>query len=146
LHLKILLNIFKPLSLIRLSGLKIFNKIFKCNEYGLVASIDYVIDNKGQVIPIELKVYEIEKPYTSHEYQVIFQALVISFLTGKALTKAYIYYVESNKLIEVKITDDKKIHVLNLVLKIRKLIQEYQIPEVRKSSKCKYCQFRNICP
>ncbi len=130
---------------VKMRGLKIFNKTFKSTEYGLVAAVDYFINNRGAIVPIELKVYDTDKLYRSHEYQVLFQALTIELSTGNIVRECYVYYVESDKLFKIIINDSKRIELVKLILSIRDLILNCVLPEKRRDSRCRYCQFRNVC-
>ncbi len=130
----------------KLGNCKIFNKIFKVSEYGLIASVDYIVNSNGTPIPIELKVYNTDNLYTSHEYQVMFQAVTMELALGRIIPECYVYYVESGKIFRIRMNCDKRISVLELVLKIRETIKTGHLPEVRRSRKCTCCEFRNICP
>ncbi|NPA69646.1 MAG: CRISPR-associated protein Cas4, partial [Crenarchaeota archaeon] len=135
-------TIFKK---VKVDGYKIFNKVFKCPEYGLVASVDYFIDKRGIIIPVELKAYDSDNLYKSHEYQVLFQALTIELSTGNVVRECYVYYIESDKIFKIVVNDSKRIELIKLILKIRDLISSENIPEPSRSVRCRCCQFRNIC-
>jgi CRISPR-associated protein Cas4 len=111
----------------------------------LVGQADMIL-----VTEMGLKVAEIKDVYSlrllsSHIYQVAAYGMMAEEKFHLECMRLIIYYVKSDKVFEVPLTQALRSHVAFIVSRIRRIIYSERIPPYREKSVCKSCGFRYVC-
>jgi CRISPR-associated exonuclease Cas4 len=114
-------------------------------DLGLTGKPDYLIEQHGKIIPVEVKTGRTpESPYDSHIFQVAVYCLLVQRLYGKRPSYGIIHY--PGRDFAVDYTADLENALLDLLAEMR--IQE-QRSEVARShedeQRCRRCGFREVC-
>ena len=114
---------------------------------GLRGVLDLLLIKRGRPIPVEIKLGEKPPlPYLHHKAQLTAYALCLEDMFGKYVSKGYIYYIKSDDLTEITVTDDLKRLVSESLEKIRECLRGAFVPSaVQDERKCRNCWFRRFC-
>ncbi|MDW8101737.1 MAG: CRISPR-associated protein Cas4 [Anaerolineae bacterium] len=113
-------------------------------RHRLVGRPDYLFQEKGQFIPVEIKSGRSpHSPYASHVFQLVAYCLLVEENTGFVPPYGIIAYRDGHFC--VKYTPALKAELLKIVEEMRKTLTLGQEPEVKESSKCHRCGYRSIC-
>jgi CRISPR-associated exonuclease Cas4 len=114
-------------------------------ELGLAGEPDYLVEQDGRIIPVEVKTGRTpDAPYDSHIFQVAAYCLLVQKTYGKRPPHGIIHY--PGRDFAVDYTAGLENSVLNLIADIR--ISEHR-SEVARShddpQRCRRCGFRDAC-
>ncbi|MGA2488693.1 MAG: CRISPR-associated protein Cas4 [Anaerolineales bacterium] len=120
-------------------------KPFFDKDLSLTGKPDYLVEQKGKIIPVEIKTGRTpEAPYDSHIFQVAAYCLLVQKAYGKRPPHGIIHY--PNRDFAVDYTPELENALLDLIADMR--IDEHR-PEVQRSheeeQRCRRCGFREDC-
>ncbi len=115
----------------------------------LRGEVDEVLElSDGTLAPLDYKFAEFKDTiYETYKMQLYCYAVLIEANYGKKVEKGYLVYVRSrNKLVEIEITDEKKLLVNEMIYSVLEVIDKKKYPKATRSKKkCISCTYRNIC-
>jgi CRISPR-associated exonuclease Cas4 len=114
-------------------------------ELGLAGKPDYLVEQDGRIIPVEVKTGRTpDAPYDSHIFQVAAYCLLVQKTYGKRPPHGIIHY--PGRDFAVDYTAELENSLLNLIADMR--ISEHR-SEVARShddpQRCRRCGFRDAC-
>jgi CRISPR-associated exonuclease Cas4 len=113
-------------------------------HYRLVGRPDYLFQEKGGFIPVEVKSsLSPRSPYRSHVLQLVAYCLLVEEVTGFAPPYGVIAY--KDRRFSVNYTPTLKAELLRILEEMRETLVSGSEPGVRESQKCLNCGYRRIC-
>lgn len=120
-------------------------KPFFDSELGLTGRPDYLVEQNGKLIPVEVKSGRTpEAPYDSHIYQVAAYCYLVHKSTGKRPPHGIIHY--SGRDFAVEYTPALESALLDLIADMR--VSEHRAEVARsheEAQRCRRCGFREGC-
>jgi len=112
---------------------------------GLTGKPDYLIEQNGQIIPVEVKSGRApEAPYDSHIFQLASYCLLVEKTYHKRPPYGVIHY--ENRDFAVDYTRDLEAALMNLLADMQQDDVKRQVPRSHEQpSRCARCGFRNVC-
>ncbi|MHA1196692.1 MAG: CRISPR-associated protein Cas4 [Candidatus Helarchaeota archaeon] len=127
---------------------KYYNIYLTDPQINLVGVIDYFEFDGKEAYPVEIKTGKVPKNGVEKrfKYQIVAQAILIEKNFNFLVKKAKIAYTKEKKVIEIPITIDDKIKVMEIIREIQKIIKNEEIPPPTKDkAKCVDCECRKYC-
>ena len=126
------------------------NYELRSSKLKLSGKPDFILVTKfGEYIPVEIKWAEEEfrgEARRDHKLQIGAYALLIEENFGTTVKRGYVYYLRSNRIVEVKITGSLKKEVRRAIKKIYEIIEGEEEPKVKIGrDKCGNCGWRKYC-
>jgi CRISPR-associated exonuclease Cas4 len=114
-------------------------------ELGLAGKPDYLVEQNGQIIPVEVKSRRVEDaPYDSHVYQLAAYCLLVQRCLGKRPAYGILKY--ANRTFAIDYTADLERSLLALLAEMRAQERKKDTPRSHEQgARCKACGFRSIC-
>ena len=114
-------------------------------KLGLTGKPDYLVEQKGQIIPIEVKSGRApEAPYDSHIYQLAAYCLLVDKIYGKRPPYGLIHY--PSKTFAVDYTPALEASLLDLLAEMRRDDTRIKVDcSHAEPGRCVKCGFRNVC-
>ncbi len=114
-------------------------------ELGLVGRPDYLVEQSGQLIPVEVKSNRVSSaPYDAHIYQLAAYCLLVQRHYGKRPAYGILHYPTHTFAIDF--TPQLEASLLELLADMRSKERRKNIPRSHQSSeRCSGCGYRNIC-
>ncbi len=127
-------------------GMKGEEDMLVSEEYKIRGRPDYIIENDGELIPVEVKTGRVPKgPFFSHILQAGAYCLLIEADKGIKPPHAIVQYGE--KKFQVEYDEDLKDLVIEKVLEMRRLIETEDVHRNHnRKGKCANCSRREFCP
>jgi CRISPR-associated exonuclease Cas4 len=118
----------------------LFNK-----ELALTGKPDYLVEQKGQIIPVEVKSGRApESPYDSHIYQLAAYCLLVEKTYGKRPPYGIIHYPTRDFAVDY--TSALESSLLDLLADIRRDENRAEVDcSHAEPARCRKCGFRNAC-
>lgn len=112
---------------------------------GLTGKPDYLVENKGRKIPVEVKSGRApEAPYDAHIYQLAAYCLLVEKTSGSRPPYGIIHY--ENRDFAVDYTRDLENSLLEILAEMRRDEHRQQVDRSHETpARCAKCGFRNIC-
>ena len=112
---------------------------------GLTGKPDYLIQQNGQIIPVEVKSGRApEAPYDSHIYQLASYCLLLEKTYGKRPPYGIIHY--EGRDFAVDYTRELEASLLDLLAEMKRDEAKKEVPRSHEqASRCKRCGFRDVC-
>ncbi len=115
------------------------------SEMGLTGKPDYLVEQDGKIIPVEVKSGRTpEVPYDSHIFQVAAYCLLVEKTFGKRPPYGIIHY--SNRDFGVDYTPELESALLDQLAEMKR--DEYRTQVARShedAARCRRCGFRKVC-
>lgn len=114
-------------------------------EIGLTGKPDYLVEQKGKIIPVEVKSGRTpEVPYDSHIFQVAAYCLLVEKTYGKRPPYGIIHY--SNRDFAVDYTAELESSLLDQLAEMRRDDYRTDVPRSHEdAARCRKCGFRKVC-
>ena len=114
-------------------------------EMGLTGKPDYLVKQKGQIIPIEVKSGRApEAPYDSHIYQLAAYCLLVEKIYGKRPPYGIIHYPARDFAVDY--TPALESALLDLLAEMRRDEHRTEVNcSHAEPARCRRCGFRNVC-
>ena len=118
----------------------LFNK-----ELSLTGKPDYLVEQKGQIIPVEVKSGRApESPYDSHIYQLAAYCLLVEKTYGKRPPYGIIHYPSRSFAVDYPPALESSL--LDLLADIRRDENRAEVNcSHAEPARCRRCGFRNVC-
>jgi CRISPR-associated exonuclease Cas4 len=112
---------------------------------GLTGKPDYIIEQEGQMIPVEVKTGRTpEAPYDSHIFQVAAYCLLVEKTYGKRPAYGLIHY--SHRDFAVDYTTELESALLEQLAEMRRDEMRRDVPRSHEEpARCQGCGFRKVC-
>lgn len=112
---------------------------------GLTGKPDYLIEQNGQIIPVEVKSGRApDAPYDSHIYQLASYCLLVEKTYGKRPPYGIIHYHDRNFAIDY--TQELESKLLDILAEMKRDSRKGSIPRSHdQASRCAHCGFRKAC-
>lgn len=112
---------------------------------GLTGKPDYIIENDGQMIPVEVKSGKApEAPYDSHIFQLASYCLLIEKNYGKRPPYGIIHY--ENKDFSIRYTKELETALIELIADMREDDLKINVSRSHQQpARCKRCGYQNLC-
>lgn len=127
------------------AGRREFNVALTSHRYHLRGLVDEVVySESGQITPIDHKLTN--KISANHKLQLAAYALMLEESTGKAVSRGFVYLIESGKLVEVVITPSLRQQVTDLLGALFETVVQERMPTpTTVVTRCVNCEFRRFC-
>lgn len=114
-------------------------------ELSLVGKPDYLVEQNGQLIPVEVKSSQVgQAPYDAHIYQLAAYCLLVHRHYGKRPAFGILHY--TNHTFAIDYTPQLEQSILELLAEIHSLERKKQIQRSHENlQRCKACGFRTTC-
>jgi CRISPR-associated exonuclease Cas4 len=115
------------------------------NPLGLTGKPDYLIEQNGQIIPVEVKTGRSpDAPYDSHIFQLASYCLLVEKTYGKRPPYGIIHY--NDRDFAVDYTQELESKLLDLLVEMKRDDQKRDVPRSHEqASRCARCGFRRVC-
>lgn len=112
---------------------------------GLTGKPDYLIQQNGQIIPVEVKSGRApEAPYDSHVFQLASYCLLVEKTYGKRPPYGIIHY--NNRDFAVDYTEELESKLLDILAEMKRDDRKGDVPRSHEQvSRCRNCGFRKVC-
>ncbi len=112
---------------------------------GLTGKPDYLVQEKGQIIPVEVKSGRApESPYDSHIYQLAAYCLLVEKSYGKRPPYGIIHY--ENRDFAVDYTPELESSLLDLLAEMRRDELKREVERSHEqAARCARCGFKKVC-
>ncbi len=112
---------------------------------GLTGKPDYLVQEKGQIIPVEVKSGRApESPYDSHIYQLAAYCLLVEKSYGKRPPYGIIHY--ENRDFAVDYTPELESSLLDLLAEMRRDEMKREVERSHEqAARCARCGFKSAC-
>ncbi len=114
-------------------------------ELGLTGKPDYLVEQNGRIIPVEVKTGRTpEAPYDSHIFQVAAYCLLVEKTYGKRPPYGIIHY--PNRDFAVDYTPALESSLLDLLAELKRDEVRTNVPRSHMdAARCRKCGFRKVC-
>lgn len=117
-------------------------------KYGLVGRCDVVEFKKNakdkEVLPVEFKAGE-PKDDISDKVQLCAQVLCLEEMLNIKIAKAAFFYGKIRRRQVIDITNELREQTVEIINKVRELVESGKVPVIEYSSKCRNCSLINVC-
>ena len=112
---------------------------------GLTGKPDYLIQQNGQIIPVEVKSGRApDAPYDSHIYQLASYCLLVEKTYGKRPPYGIIHY--NNRDFAVDYTQELESKLLDILAEMKRDEHKGEVARSHEqASRCVRCGFRKVC-
>ena len=112
---------------------------------GLTGKPDYLIEQNGQLIPVEVKSGRApDAPYDSHIYQLASYCLLVEKTYGKRPPYGIIHY--NNRDFAIDYTQELEAELLDLLTEMKRDERRKDVDRSHEqASRCARCGFRKVC-
>jgi CRISPR-associated exonuclease Cas4 len=66
-------------------------------------------------------------------------------MTGRTITKGYVYYAQTHQRQEIEITDELRDEAIAMISKISKMMETGKMPSAIYGNRCKGCSLFSQC-
>lgn len=135
-------NLYKNLFMIKDMEYSVFS-----NELGLSGKIDKLEeDSEGNLFPIELKTGLFSNGIRKHEkLQVSAYALLLEKERGIKIPLGFLEYYQVKQRIPFLIKDEDKKEVLDILAKVKELLEGEREPKKERKNFCNRCGYNDFC-
>lgn len=114
-------------------------------ELGLTGKPDYLVEQNGRIIPVEVKTGRTpEAPYDSHIFQVAAYCLLVEKAYGKRPPYGIIHY--PNRDFAVDYTTALESSLLDLLAELKRDETRANVQRSHEdAARCRKCGFRKVC-
>lgn len=114
-------------------------------ELGLTGKPDYLVEQAGQIIPVEVKSSRVGgAPHDSHIYQLAAYCLLVQRQTGLRPAYGILHY--PNRTFAIDYTPELEADLLALLDELRLQARRKELPRSHHSAaRCSRCGFRSVC-
>ena len=115
------------------------------NELGLTGKPDYLVEQNGKLIPVEVKTGRVPgAPYDSHIFQLAAYCLLVEKTYGKRPPYGIIHY--SNRDFAVDYTSQLESALLDQLAEMRRDENRTNVPRSHEDvARCRRCGFKKVC-
>lgn len=142
----------KRKNIVTVRAMPVKSKVLKIT--GICDVVEFIKDDQGVDIPKlngKYIAYPVEykrgkpKKHDSDILQLVMQAICLEEMLLLNINKAYLYYEEIKRRVEIDITDDLRLKVHEIVEEMHMYYEKRYTPKVKTGPHCKQCSLKNIC-
>src|SRR5215510_7517292 len=111
---------------------------------GICGKADVIEERAGEIYPVEHKKGR-RGTWTNDALQLCAQALCLEEMTGRAVTKGYIYYAATGRRQEVEFSPELRQQTLDTIAAVRRLSESSERPPNPYTPRCKGCSLYDLC-
>lgn len=108
-----------------------------------IIDIIYWLNNRTYIV--EIKDSPLKKVTPDHLYQTVAYALMAEETFNTIIYKINIFYLQSGKWIEKRMTKDLREYTIHVINETHKIIQGKVVPEIKYKNRCNSCWYIRIC-
>jgi len=114
-------------------------------QLGLTGKPDYLVEQNGQIIPVEVKSGKApDSPYDSHIYQIAAYCLLVQREMGKRPPYGIIHY--SDRDFAVDYTPELENNLLDVLAEMRRDEVRTNVPRSHEvQARCHRCGYQDLC-
>jgi len=115
------------------------------SELGLTGKPDYLVEQNGRLIPVEVKTGRVpDAPYDSHIFQLAAYCLLVEKTYGKRPPYGIIHY--PNRDFAVDYTPQLESALLDQLAEMRRDENRTNVPRSHdEAARCRRCGFKKVC-
>lgn len=113
-------------------------------QLGVCGKADVIEERNGELYPVEHKKGK-RGQWINDALQLCAQALCLEEMTGREVSKGYIYYATTGRRQEVEFTPELRQQTLTTIAAVRQLIDSGTRPPNPYTPRCKGCSLYDIC-
>ncbi|HUH97837.1 MAG TPA: CRISPR-associated protein Cas4 [Anaerolineales bacterium] len=115
------------------------------NELGLTGKPDYLLEQNGKLIPVEVKTGRVPNaPYDSHIFQLAAYCLLVERTYGRRPPYGIIHY--PNRDFAVDYTAQLESALLDQLAEMRRAEHHTNVPRSHdQPARCRHCGFKRVC-
>jgi CRISPR-associated exonuclease Cas4 len=113
-------------------------------QLGVCGKADVIEEREGELYPIEHKKGR-RGDWINDALQLCAQALCLEEMTGKSVTKGYIFYATTGRRQEVEFTAELRQQTIDTIAAVRQLIESGARPPNPYTPRCKGCSLYDVC-
>jgi CRISPR-associated exonuclease Cas4 len=112
---------------------------------GLTGKPDYLVEQNGRIIPVEVKSGKApQAPYDSHIYQIASYCLLVEKTMGKRPPYGIIHYQDRDFAVDY--THELEMALLDILADMRRDERRDEVERSHENpARCAKCGFRNVC-
>jgi ATP-dependent exoDNAse (exonuclease V) beta subunit len=123
-----------------------FDFLFETDDVVVRGQIDLWFEEGGEVVLVDYKTDRDESASTGYELQLRLYALALERYAGRRPDRAVLYYLRSNRAVEISVTDADLTAARNAIRELRDAQDRLQFP-LKVGEQCRKCLFwGGICP
>ena len=111
---------------------------------GICGKAGVIEERAGEIYPVEHKKGR-RGTWTNDALQLCAQALCLEEMTGRAVTKGYIYYAATGRRQEVEFSPELRQQTLDTIAAARRLSESGERPPNPYTPRCKGCSLYDLC-
>lgn len=116
----------------------------RSETYGLLGKSDLIEEMDGTLYPVEYKRGH-KGEWENDEMQVVAQALCLEEMTGRSITKGYVYYAQTHQRQEIAITNALRKQAIAMIAEISSMMATGKMPPAIYGNRCKGCSLFAQC-
>ena len=127
-------------------GQRCFNRCLSAPGLALSGKLDcFIISGDAEYFPLDFK-DTMQRPHPNHLLQLAAYGLLLEHNYHTEVSQGFIYTIPRDNIYACPITAEWKDKVLDILQKIRIMINRQQMPgRCAQRAKCTDCEFRNFC-
>ncbi len=111
---------------------------------GVCGKADVIEERNGELYPVEHKKGK-RGQWINDALQLCAQALCLEEMTGKSVTKGYIFYATTGRRQEIEFTAELRQQTIDTIAAVRQLIESGARPPNPYTPRCKGCSLHDVC-
>lgn len=112
-------------------------------KFGLAGKPDYIVEQRGELIPVELKSREAKGPYPGEKLQLGAYCILVEDVYKKPVKKGLIKY--KNSTYELKFDTQLKNEVLAVMDRMKEALSRGSVEGTPNPRRCRKCTIRDLC-
>lgn len=121
----------------------------RCDRHQLIGKSDLIEEQNGEIYPVEYKRGQPKggqkEDFENDALQVCAQALCLEEMTGKPVSRGYVYYAQAHQRVEVKISAGLRERAIATIAAVRELLQTGKMPQPVYRPRCRGCSLYGRC-
>lgn len=120
----------------------------KCDRYGLIGKSDLIEEQGGELYPVEYKRGRGGPggdQFGNDALQVCAQAFCLEEMTGRAVTRGFVYYAHLHQRQVVELSPALRAVTVDAIAAVREIISTGKMPEAVYTKRCRGCSLYSQC-
>jgi len=113
-------------------------------QLGVCGKADVIEERNDELYPVEHKKGK-RGQWVNDALQLCAQALCLEEMTGKSVTKGYLFYATTGRRQEVEFTAELRQQTIDTIAAVRQLIESGTRPPNPYTPRCKGCSLYDVC-
>jgi len=121
------------------------NQFFYSKKIGIKGEVDLIVETENGIKVIEIKNTSWKKLKAGDLYQTAAYALLVEEIFNSIVKSLIVYYLKSDKVFEINFSDELRDHVKWIIKRINKIIENEEMPKIKRKRECKGCGYYSFC-